>query len=207
MCSTRRTRDWRLLGSGRSRGEGRKLARLLNEKAARVRDRSRSMGRKLRAISRTLRRRSGEAKAEVVALTGEAGVLLERSIRGGAPARCAGQAHGEWAWCEAKLESGHPARGARRPVREGHAADQAEGRGRGDQGPDRVVGRSRRPADPQGEARSADAVWLCDAVGGGDREHPAWGAGTDPACVHDTREPGREHAADSPTTSSVSCPE
>ena len=61
--------------------EGRKLARLLNEKAARVRDRSRSMGRKLRAISRTLRRRSGEAKAEVVALTGEAGVLLERSIR------------------------------------------------------------------------------------------------------------------------------
>ena len=39
------------------------------------------MGRKLRAISRTLRRRSGEAKAEVVALTGEAGVLLERSIR------------------------------------------------------------------------------------------------------------------------------
>ena len=61
--------------------EGRKLAKLLNEKAARVRDRSRSMGRKLRAISRTIRRRSGEAKAEVVALTGETGELLERSIR------------------------------------------------------------------------------------------------------------------------------
>ena len=61
--------------------EGRKLAKLLKEKAARVRDRSRSMGRKLRAISRTIRRRSGEAKAEVVALTGETGELLERSIR------------------------------------------------------------------------------------------------------------------------------
>ncbi len=61
--------------------EGRKLARLLNEKAARVRDRSRSMGRKLRAISRTIRRRSGEATAEVVGLTGETGELLERSIR------------------------------------------------------------------------------------------------------------------------------
>ena len=61
--------------------EGRKLARLLKGKAAGVRDRSRSMGRKLRAISRTIRRRSGEAKAEVVALTGETGELLERSIR------------------------------------------------------------------------------------------------------------------------------
>ena len=61
--------------------ERRKLARLLKGKAAGVRDRSRSMGRKLRAISRTIRRRSGEAKAEVVALTGETGELLERSIR------------------------------------------------------------------------------------------------------------------------------
>jgi IS5 family transposase len=61
--------------------EGRKLAKLVKEKAARVRDRSRSMGRKLRAISRTIRRRSGEAKAEVLALTGDTGELLERSIR------------------------------------------------------------------------------------------------------------------------------
>jgi transposase, IS5 family len=39
------------------------------------------MGRKLRAISRTLRRRSGEAKAEVLKLTEQTGELLERSIK------------------------------------------------------------------------------------------------------------------------------
>jgi IS5 family transposase len=62
-------------------GEGRKLARLIKEKRARVRDRSRSMGIKLRAITRTVRRRSGEAKAEVLKLTEETGELLSRSIK------------------------------------------------------------------------------------------------------------------------------
>jgi transposase, IS5 family len=61
--------------------EGRKLAALINEKKARVRDRSRAMGHKLRTITRTVRRRSGEAKQEVLNLTGETGELLERSIR------------------------------------------------------------------------------------------------------------------------------
>ena len=61
--------------------EGRKLAKLIGEKRVRVRDRSRSMGRKLRAITRTVRRRSGEAKAEVLKLTAETGELLERSVR------------------------------------------------------------------------------------------------------------------------------
>jgi IS5 family transposase len=59
---------------------GRKLAKLVGEKKARVRDRSRAMGRKLRAISRTIRRRTGEAKAEVLALTEQTGELLERSV-------------------------------------------------------------------------------------------------------------------------------
>lgn len=61
--------------------EGRKLARLIGEKKARVRDRSRSMGRKLRAVTRTIRRRSGEAKREVLALTEQTGELLERSVK------------------------------------------------------------------------------------------------------------------------------
>jgi transposase, IS5 family len=60
--------------------EGRKLSKLLEEKKARVRDRSRAMGVKLRAISRTIRRRSGEAKAEVLALTEQTGELLKRSV-------------------------------------------------------------------------------------------------------------------------------
>jgi IS5 family transposase len=61
--------------------EGRKLAKLVKEKRSRVRDRSRAMGRKLRGIARTIRRRSGEAKAEVMTLTKETGELLERSVK------------------------------------------------------------------------------------------------------------------------------
>jgi len=60
--------------------EGRKLARLIGERKLRVRDRSRSMGRKLRAVTRTIRRRSGQAKAEVLALTEQTGQLLARSV-------------------------------------------------------------------------------------------------------------------------------
>jgi len=68
-------------GVGTLAREGLKLAKLIGEKKRRVRDRSRSMGRKLRAISRTIRRRSGEAAAEVLKLTKETGELLERSVK------------------------------------------------------------------------------------------------------------------------------
>ena len=61
--------------------EGRKLAKLIGEKTRRVRDRSRAMGRKLRAITRTIRRRSGEAKEEVLKLTQQTGELLSRSVK------------------------------------------------------------------------------------------------------------------------------
>ena len=45
---------------------GRKLAKLIKEEKARVRDRSRAMGHKLRTVTRTIRRRSGEATQEVL---------------------------------------------------------------------------------------------------------------------------------------------
>src|SRR3954468_12491180 len=61
--------------------EGRKLAALVGERKRRVRDRSRAMGRRLRALTRTIRRRSGEAKAEVLRLTEQTGELLEQSVR------------------------------------------------------------------------------------------------------------------------------
>jgi IS5 family transposase len=60
--------------------EGKKLAALVGEKKRRVRDRSRAMGRTLRAITRTIRRRSGEAKSEVLKLTAKTGTLLKQSI-------------------------------------------------------------------------------------------------------------------------------
>jgi IS5 family transposase len=61
--------------------EGRRLAELICEKRERVRDRSRALGRRLRGITRTIRRRSGEAKADVLKLTAETGELLGRSVK------------------------------------------------------------------------------------------------------------------------------
>jgi IS5 family transposase len=60
--------------------EGRRLAALVGEKRRRVRDRSRTLGQRLRAISRTIRRRSGAAKAKVLALIEQTGRLLQRSV-------------------------------------------------------------------------------------------------------------------------------
>jgi IS5 family transposase len=61
--------------------EGRKLTAKLRETTVRVRDRSRAMGRRLRSITRTIRRRTGEAKAEVLALTEQTGQLLALSVK------------------------------------------------------------------------------------------------------------------------------
>jgi IS5 family transposase len=60
--------------------EGRKLAKLIAGKL-RVRDRSRSIGKAVRAISKTLARRTGEAKAQVMTLNEQAGRLIARSAR------------------------------------------------------------------------------------------------------------------------------
>ena len=58
--------------------EGKRLSALVGE--SKRRGRSRALGSRLRALRRTIRRRSGEARAEVLRLTGETGQLLERSI-------------------------------------------------------------------------------------------------------------------------------
>jgi IS5 family transposase len=60
--------------------EGKKLARLVKS-TVRVRDRSRSIGKTVRAISRTLGRRTGEAKDQVMALNEQAGRLIARSVQ------------------------------------------------------------------------------------------------------------------------------
>ena len=74
---------------------GRDLVEAVGGEVGHVRDRSRSVGRCLRLLGRTLRRRTGEAKAEVLRLTGEAGDLLARSI--GEARRMIGRVAGETA--------------------------------------------------------------------------------------------------------------
>jgi transposase, IS5 family len=58
---------------------GRKLAAMITAKTVRVRDRSRSIGRTVRAISKTLARRTGQAKTQVIKLNEQAGRLIARS--------------------------------------------------------------------------------------------------------------------------------
>lgn len=60
---------------------GQRLAQAAGAELVHVRDRSRAVGRRLRAMTRTLRRRTGEARNDILRLTAEAGVLLERSVR------------------------------------------------------------------------------------------------------------------------------
>jgi transposase, IS5 family len=60
--------------------DGRGLQARLRAAGTRVRDRSRSIGRAVRLIGRTLKRRSGEAKVEVMRLNERAGRLIGRSV-------------------------------------------------------------------------------------------------------------------------------
>jgi transposase, IS5 family len=61
--------------------EGRKLGELLAAKAVRVVDRSRQIGKTVRAISRTLARRTGERVEQVIAFNARAGRAMSRSVR------------------------------------------------------------------------------------------------------------------------------
>ena len=61
--------------------EGKKLTAMIKGKTTRVTDRSRSVGRAVRAISKTLARRTGQAKAEVMKFNERAGRLIARSVR------------------------------------------------------------------------------------------------------------------------------
>jgi len=85
--------------------EGRKLAVKIGEKRTAVRDRSRSMGRKLRALTRSIRRRSGEAKAEVLELTAQTGMLLERSVKEARTLAATARRHARGRGARAKLKA------------------------------------------------------------------------------------------------------
>ena len=126
-----------------------------------ARDRSRSMGRKLRAISRTTRWRSGEAKSEVLALTEQ---LVARSVK---------EAHRLAATATFKARRGAQgqatrcgqARRAGRPLREGRLPDQAARRGR----------ENHRPTDPwqtPTRGRSARASLASPTSSGTSRRSP-----------------------------------
>jgi IS5 family transposase len=126
--------------------EGRKLAEAIGRAGAGVRDRSRSMGRRLRAITRTIRRRSGEAKAEVLDLTAQTGQLLARSVgearRLAARARRRARGRGAQAKLRAAAKLDELADRCRR------VADQIVERVRGEKITDRLISLSDPDARP-----------------------------------------------------------
>jgi IS5 family transposase len=93
-----------LQGSRTLSREGKKLSRLIGGKA-RIRDRSRSVGKAVRAISRTLARRTGEAKAQVMRLNQQAGQLIARSAREANRLAAAARASARGRGAKAKLRA------------------------------------------------------------------------------------------------------
>ena len=84
--------------------EGRKLQELVRSKV-RVRDRSRSVGKAVRAISKTLARRTGEAKSQVMKLNEQAGQLIARSAREAKRLAAAARASARGLGAKAKLRA------------------------------------------------------------------------------------------------------
>jgi IS5 family transposase len=84
--------------------EGKKLTKMIKSKA-RVTDRSRSVGRAVRAISKTLARRTGEAKAQVMRLNEHAGRLIARSAREAQRLIAAARASARGRGAQAKLRA------------------------------------------------------------------------------------------------------
>ena len=84
--------------------EGRKLSKVIGGKVP-VRDRSRSVGRAVRAISKTLARRIGEAKAHVMKLNEQAGRLIARSAREAKRLAAAARASARGRGARAKLRA------------------------------------------------------------------------------------------------------
>jgi IS5 family transposase len=84
--------------------EGRKLSRLVKS-TLRVHDRSRSIGKTVRAISRTLGRRTGQAKDQVMALNEQAGRLIARSASEATRLAAAARASARGRGAESKLRA------------------------------------------------------------------------------------------------------
>ena len=84
--------------------EGKKLQKLVGGRV-RVRDRSRSVGKAVRAISKTLARRTGDAKAQVMKLNQQAGRLIAQSAREAKRLAAAAKASARGRGAKAKLRA------------------------------------------------------------------------------------------------------
>ena len=116
--------------------EGRKLQKLIGS-TVRVRDRSRSIGTTVRAISKTLARRTGEAKAQVMAFNEQAGRLIARSAKEAKRLAAAARGSARGRGARAKLQSANQLE--QLASRCGKVAEQIDRRVRGLKITDRLV--------------------------------------------------------------------
>ena len=141
----------------------------------RVCDRSRRIGRTVRAISRTLARRTGRRpRSEVIALNAKAGRAMRRSVARGATA-CRARRARRPAAAAPRPSCGGRASSTSWPSAASRVVEQIEQRARGreDHRPAGLDRRPRRAADPQGQARQAERVRLRRPDRRGDRATPA----------------------------------
>jgi IS5 family transposase len=125
--------------------EGRKLSRLVKS-TVRVRDRSRSIGKTVRAISRTLGRRTGQAKDQVMALNEQAGRLIARSASEATRLAAAARASARGRGAESKLRAARQLEELAGRCR--RVAEQIDRRARGLKISDRLVSISDPDARP-----------------------------------------------------------
>ncbi|MGH2832242.1 MAG: transposase [Solirubrobacteraceae bacterium] len=126
--------------------QGRKLNTMIRAETVRVRDRSRSIGRTVRAISRTLARRTGEAKAQVIKLNVQAGRLISLQAREAKRLATAARGSARGRGARAKLRAA--ARLEELVARAQKVAEQIDRRARGLAISDRLVSLSDPDARP-----------------------------------------------------------
>ena len=116
--------------------EGKKLRKLVGGKVG-VRDRSRSVGKTVRTISKTLARRTGEAKAQVMKLNQQTGRLIDRSAKEAKRLAAAARASARGRGATAKLRAARQLEEL--ATRCGKVAEQIDRRVRGLKITDRLV--------------------------------------------------------------------
>ncbi len=172
---------------------GKNIAGMLKDSTLRVRDRSRSVGKAVRAISRTLVRRTGEAKAQVLVLNEQAGRLIARSAREAQRLAAQATASARGRGAQAKLRAA--AKLDELATRCRRISEQIDHRARGLKITDRLVSIADPDARPIGKGKLGKPTEFGYVAQTRDhREHQARRARDDPARQSRAGQPGREPA-------------
>jgi IS5 family transposase len=173
--------------------QGRRLAERIGERGNSVRNRSRAVGRRVRQISRTLARGTGEARQQLIALNAETGLLLRRSATEARRLATAARAKARGRGAQAKLRAAEAIEQlAERCER---VAEQTAQRLRGEKITDRIVSLADPDARPirKGKAGKPNefgyVAQVCEVT---PNTRPGARGFVLPASSG--RQPGREHA-------------